>query len=491
MRPVLPLVRRHEEISSAVGAETVSHPVSLPVVCGLTVPLDALAVLWSSALAYMIWLVDAPQVSWAEYGVISILGALLAINVFYLSGLYEFETIVRPRIALRRLIAGWVGVASFLIALSFFTRTSEDYSRAWSLIWFVTALSHLALLRWALHRQISAWIAQGRLYRNVAIVGTGREAIRLLQRLTKTADARTRVAGVFDDRSNTHPYYNALPTSGDLDVLIERIRTGAIDAVILALPWSEERRIAAILERLRILPVDVHLCPEPVELECGKPRFIQVGGMPMLNVSQRPLSDWNRAIKEVEDRVVAAAILFLIAPLLAIIAMLIKLDSRGPVLFRQKRYGYNNQLIEVFKFRTMYHDMRDINAEQLTRRNDPRITRVGAYLRKWSLDELPQFLNVLRGEMSVVGPRPHAVSAKAAGALYQDVVRDYASRHRVKPGITGWAQINGWRGETDTLHQIRKRVEHDVAYIENWSMWLDIKIILLTIVKGFGGKNAF
>ncbi len=484
-------IHSHADFSSGVAAEGASQrPISVPVICGLALPLDALAILWSSALAYALWLVDAPQVSWSEYGIISVLGTLLAINVFYLSGLYEFETITHPRLALRRLSAAWIGVASFLIALSFFTRSSEDYSRAWSMIWFVASFAHLALLRWALHKRIAKWVSQGRLYRNVAIVGSGPGAVRLLRKMTHAMDARIRVAGVYDDKPGNRSR-NALPLSGDLDALIDRIQREAIDAVILTLPWSEEQRILAVLDRLRILPVDVHLCPEPVNLDCGKPRFTQVGGVPMLSVARRPLSDWSRAVKEIEDRVVAAGILLLISPLMLAIAALIKLDSRGPVLFRQKRYGYNNQLIEVFKFRTMYHDMRDVNAEQLTQRNDPRITRLGAYLRKWSLDELPQFLNVLRGDMSVVGPRPHAVSAKAAGALYQDAVQDYVSRHRVKPGITGWAQINGWRGETETLLQIRKRVEHDVAYIENWSVWLDVKIILLTVVKGFGGKNAF
>ena len=489
MRPALSITS-HADFQSAVAEGAPQRPVSIPVICGLALPLDALAILWSSALAYAMWLVGAPEVSWSEYGVISVLGTLLAINVFYLSGLYEFETITHPRLALRRLATGWIGVASFLIALSFFTRSSEDYSRAWSLIWFVTTFAHLALLRWVLHRRIARWVAQGRLYRNVAIVGPGAEAVRLLNTMTRDADARIRIAGVYDDQPGNRSR-NALPASGDMDALIEMIQKEAIDSVIVTLPWSQEQRILAILDQLRILPVDVHLCPEPINLDGARPRFTQVGGIPMLSVARRPLSDWSRAMKEVEDRVVAASILLLISPLMLVIAALIKLDSRGPVLFRQKRFGYNNQLIEVFKFRTMYHEMRDVNAERLTQRNDPRITRLGAYLRKWSLDELPQFLNVLRGEMSVVGPRPHAVSAKAAGALYQDAVQNYVSRHRVKPGITGWAQINGWRGETETLLQIRKRVEHDVAYIENWSVWLDVKIILLTVVKGFGGKNAF
>lgn len=173
------------------------------------------------------------------------------------------------------------------------------------------------------------------------------------------------------------------------------------------------------------------------------------------------------------------------------IALAIKLDSPGPVLFRQKRYGRNNKLIGVLKFRSMYHHARDPNGTQLTTRNDPRVTRVGAFLRRTSLDELPQFFNVIRGEMSVVGPRPHALLCKAGGVLYQDAVENYDWRHRIKPGITGWAQVNGWRGETETVDQIRKRVEHDIYYIENWSLLLDVKIIFKTIFGGFTGRNAF
>jgi exopolysaccharide biosynthesis polyprenyl glycosylphosphotransferase len=216
-----------------------------------------------------------------------------------------------------------------------------------------------------------------------------------------------------------------------------------------------------------------------------------MGGHTFLNVVDRPLREGRWAIKAIEDRVLGALILAMISPVLLAIAIAIKLDSPGPVFFRQKRYGYNNRLIEVWKFRSMYTNMTDANAEQLTRRNDPRITRLGAFLRRTSLDELPQFLNVLRGEMSIVGPRPHALSAKAGNVLYQDAVKYYDARHRVKPGITGWAQVNGWRGETDTLEQITKRVEHDLYYIDHWSILLDLRIILRTILGGFTGRHAF
>jgi exopolysaccharide biosynthesis polyprenyl glycosylphosphotransferase len=210
-----------------------------------------------------------------------------------------------------------------------------------------------------------------------------------------------------------------------------------------------------------------------------------------MHIASAPLSGWSGLVKIAEDKIVAGAVLLMFAPLLLLIAAAVKFDSAGPVFFRQKRYGFNNQLIEVWKFRSMYHHMSDVHAERLTTRGDPRVTRVGAFLRKTSLDELPQLFNVLRGEMSIVGPRPHPLKAKAGGRLYEEVVAEYAVRHKVKPGLTGWAQVNGWRGETEVDEQIIKRVEHDLYYIENWSLWLDIKILLMTAVCGWSGKNAF
>jgi exopolysaccharide biosynthesis polyprenyl glycosylphosphotransferase len=195
--------------------------------------------------------------------------------------------------------------------------------------------------------------------------------------------------------------------------------------------------------------------------------------------------------KGIEDRVIAALILVLISPLLAIIAVAIKLDSPGPVFFKQRRYGLNNEPINIFKFRSLRADAKDTFAGKLVTRNDPRVTRLGAFLRRTSLDELPQFLNVLRGEMSIVGPRPHAAAAKAGGLLYDEAVEYYHARHRVKPGITGWAQINGWRGETETVDQIQGRVDHDLYYIANWSVGFDLKIIAQTILRGFTGRQAY
>jgi exopolysaccharide biosynthesis polyprenyl glycosylphosphotransferase len=205
----------------------------------------------------------------------------------------------------------------------------------------------------------------------------------------------------------------------------------------------------------------------------------------------RPISGRSYALKLVEDLAFAGIALLFMAPLMLVIAAAINLDSPGPVLFKQRRFGFNNNLIEVWKFRTMRTDCADADADVQTTKQDPRVTRVGQFLRKSSLDELPQLINVLRGEMSIVGPRPHAVATKAEGQLFENVVYGYAARHRVKPGITGWAQVNGWRGETDTIDKIRKRVEHDLYYIDHWSVWLDLYIMVKTCLVVFRDENAY
>jgi exopolysaccharide biosynthesis polyprenyl glycosylphosphotransferase len=214
--------------------------------------------------------------------------------------------------------------------------------------------------------------------------------------------------------------------------------------------------------------------------------------VPVLDLFDKPIADWDLVMKWVFDKIVGSLMLILLSPVLLLTALAVKLDSPGPVLFRQKRFGFNNDLVEVFKFRSMYVDKLDQGAAKLVTKGDPRVTRVGRFIRKTSLDELPQLLNVVFfGNLSLVGPRPHALQAKAADRLYDQVVDGYFARHRVKPGITGWAQIHGWRGETDTQDKIQKRVEHDLYYIENWSLLLDLLIILKTPASLLGDKNAY
>ena len=472
--------------------ETETTPISTGFVSALLRLFDFAAIAFSGVLAYGIWLTGEVSLNWMTYGLVAALGGLLAINSFHMAGAYRWQTIGALGDSLRRTLLTWIAMLAFLVVVAFITKTSDQFSRAWLFLWFGMSAGLLGAARVILYLAVLDWKAQGRLRRNVVVFGVGPIGQRLISELVCKAANEVRVLAAFDDRTERTPDYCwEVPVVGNLEDLIDYARERQVDEVIVALPQSAAERLTDILDRLSTTPLNVRLCPDRIAFRIGPVGVSHLCNIPMLNVIDRPLSGWRHAVKAIEDRVLAALILIMIAPLMALIALAIKLDSPGPVFFKQKRYGFNNQLIEVLKFRTMFNDRRDDNAETLTQRNDPRVTRLGAFLRKSSLDELPQFINVLRGEMSIVGPRPHACRAKAAGVLYQDAVRRYAARHRVKPGITGWAQINGWRGETETLEQIRERVNHDLAYIENWSLAFDLKIIFYTAFCGFTGGKAY
>jgi Undecaprenyl-phosphate glucose phosphotransferase len=250
--------------------------------------------------------------------------------------------------------------------------------------------------------------------------------------------------------------------------------------LIVSLPISAESRVLDLLKTLWVLPVDIRLSAHTNKLQFRPRSYSYIGDVPFIDVFDKPIADWDYVLKWLFDHIIGALLLVAALPVMAIVALAIRLDSCGPVLFRQKRYGFNNELIEVFKFRSMYTEQCDPTASRLVSKGDPRVTRVGRFIRKTSLDELPQLFNVMRDELSLVGPRPHALHAKAADKLYDAVVVSYFARHRVKPGITGWAQVNGWRGETDTPEKIQRRVEYDLYYIENWSVLFDLYILLLT-----------
>jgi len=459
--------------------------VSIPLVCGGILALDVLLVIGASLLAYGLWLSSSAHVTWHIYGFATLSGVLLAVNAFHLAGLYRFGTLLRPFASLRRLAVAWCAVAAVLIAVTFFTKSADDVSRGWAALWFAGGLSLLAMARLGAHGLVKRWVADGRLARRAVIVGSPVMAGEMRSHFAANPEAGVRVLASFDQD------LAAVGAAGPAQDLEDCVRARGVDTVILALPVSDETGIARLYHRLRALPVDVRLFPGRIAFGLASRGVTHFGQLPMLKMLDRPLAGWRVAAKEVEDRVLGTAILLLVAPVLLAVAVAVRLDSPGPVFFRQKRRGFNNQLIDVLKFRTMHHDQCDSDASRLTSRDDPRVTRLGAFLRRTSLDELPQFINVVRGEMSIVGPRPHALSAKADGVLYDKAVANYAARHRVKPGITGWAQINGWRGETRTREQILKRVEHDLFYIENWSLWLDLRIIALTALTGFVGRNAY
>ena len=484
-------VLRFRRAAQLVDDPASTKPVSERIVAGCVGAIEGLCVLLAG-LAPLALAAPGTPIDWRAAAPVALPTAALAISLMRVAGAYRPTSLERLPAGLgRALLGALAAILAVLPALACADATPTAIL-LWLALWSAGDIVALAAVRVALDRLVARWRRTGRLRRRIAVVGAGPVAQRLLRRLAEQDDPGVSVVGIFDDEpARPVARGSGRPVLGSVDDLVEHARIHRVDSVVVAMPLSAERRIDEVLRKLSLVPVDVRLCLDQFGLRPGPSSLTHVAGLNLLNLADRPLQDWARIAKEIEDRVLAALILLLLAPAMLTIALLIKLDSRGPVLFRQKRYGFNNRMIEIFKFRTMYDEARDDRAEQLTRRNDPRVTRLGAFLRRTSLDELPQFLNVLRGDMSVVGPRPHAVAAKAGGLLYRDAVRYYDARHRVKPGITGWAQVNGWRGETETVEQIRKRVEHDLYYIEHWSLLLDVRIILRTVFGGFTGRCAY
>jgi Undecaprenyl-phosphate glucose phosphotransferase len=261
--------------------------------------------------------------------------------------------------------------------------------------------------------------------------------------------------------------------------------------LIVSLPITAENRLLQILKKLWVLPVDIRLSAHMDKLRFRPRSYSYIGAVPFLDVIERPITDWDSIVKRAFDLVFSSLGILLLSPVLIATAVAIKLDSRGPVFFRQKRYGFNNEVIDVFKFRSMYADKCDYEGRVAVTRADPRVTRVGRFIRKASIDELPQLFNVVIGNLSLVGPRPHAVGSHTQDKLYESVVDGYFARHKVKPGVTGWAQINGWRGEVDIPEKLQARIAHDLYYIENWSPLLDLAILLRTPRALFNTRNAY
>ena len=338
------------------------------------------------------------------------------------------------------------------------------------------------------------WTREGRLDRRTVVVGADTNGETLIQSLAAQRELEVRVIGVFDDRSDDRSSDSVAGVTklGTVDNLVEFARRTRVDLVIFALPVTAESRILQMLKKLWVLPVDIRLSAHTNKLRYRPRTYSYLGSVPVFDIIDKPIADWDVVMKWLFDKIVGTLALICAAPVMLLVAIAIKLDSRGPVLFKQKRHGFNNELVEIYKFRSMYTDKTDATASKLVTADDPRVTRVGRFIRKTSLDELPQLLNVVfAGNLSLVGPRPHALQAKAENRLYHEAVDGYFARHRVKPGITGWAQIHGWRGETDSHEKIQQRVEHDLYYIENWSMLLDIAILARTPFALIRAKNAY
>ncbi|MDB5625223.1 MAG: sugar transferase [Tardiphaga sp.] len=491
--PVFERRRRLSRAALAVTNQKVRKAFSPVVIAGCVRLADFLLL---SVIGVAIYLGYAAQIDGFNWTyIIAILGmTATAVICFQASGIYDIQVFRGHVRQTTRMISTWAFVFLLFISVSFFAKLGDSVSRVWLSAFFAAGLVALVTERAVLRRMVRHWARHGRLDRRTIIVGADINGEQLIHAINAQDDTDIRVLGVFDDRNDARSLETCAgsPKLGKIDDVIEFARRTRIDLVLFALPISAETRILEMLKKLWVLPVDIRLSAHTNKLRFRPRSYSYIGDVPTLDVLEAPITDWDQVLKLMFDRVVGAIILVLLAPIMALVALAIKLDSPGPVLFKQKRFGFNNERIDVFKFRSLFHDQADPLAAKVVTKNDSRVTRVGRFIRKTSLDELPQLFNVVfKGNLSLVGPRPHAVLGKLQTRLFDEAVDGYFARHRVKPGITGWAQINGWRGEIDSEEKIQKRVEFDLYYIENWSVLFDLYILLRTPIALLKTDNAY
>lgn len=426
-----------------------------------------------------------------EYSTAALWAIGLFLLVVHFSELYRSwrGSLLRSREFLR-LLEAWLAVVLALLFLAFSTKTSSEYSRRLFLTWFVITPLILVVWRGWLQIFLARMRQRGFNTRNVAIVGASDLGVQLAHTILEAPWLGLRPLGFYDGRHLSGPrplQQGPIEMLGDLDALIKHAHQGKIDMVYIALPMRAEIRIRELIAKLSDTTVSVYLVPDFIVYDLLHASWGHVGDLPVVSISETPFYGVDGFVKRLEDIILAALFFALAAIPMIFIAIAVKLSSPGPIIFRQHRYGLRGNRIEVWKFRTMTVCEDDDAVVQATK-NDPRVTRIGAFLRHTSLDELPQLINVLQGKMSLVGPRPHAV---AHNEHYRKQVGRYMLRHKVKPGITGLAQVNGSRGEIDSVDKMQKRIEYDLAYIQDWSLWLDFKIIFRTMFMIFRDRNAY
>lgn len=457
----------------------------------LTRVLDVLLVLGGGVLAFDLRFGRGSLLLPLDYAALILIGGLLAAVLFPLLDVYHSWRARGLLAPAARAFAAWCLVFVALLALLVLTKQGQVFSRLWMAVWGLVVAVLLMGLRLGVFASLRYLRQQGYNRRSVVVVGGGPAAVSLVRQAQTTAWAGFDVVAVFRDAQESS---EEAPDQLFGDVALHSLHGFAdfvegepVDEVWIAVPLEQGGQLRGVLEALRFSTANIRYVPDLFGLFLLNHGLTEILGNPMIDLSASPMQGANRLLKGLEDRVLSAFILLLISPLMAAIAIGVKRSSPGPVFFRQLRHGWDGREIEVWKFRSMQlHE--DHGGVTQASRDDPRVTRFGAFLRRTSLDELPQFINVLQGRMSIVGPRPHAVEHNEQ---FKDLVDHYMLRHKVKPGITGWAQVNGWRGETDTIDKMKKRIEHDLYYIEHWSLALDLKIILLTLFRGFVHKNAY
>jgi Undecaprenyl-phosphate glucose phosphotransferase len=491
-----PLARSAKPLSPAALDVSAKPTVAAysPIVLAGTVRLIEFALtLVIGAAIYVAYVVPVEGVEWHYILAILAIAAMttLALQV---ADVYQVQAFRGHEKQYMRLASAWSVVFLIAISVSFFAKAGDAFSRVWLGGFYVIGLVTLVAFRRGLFLLVRRWTQQGRLDRRTVVVGADERGESLINAIVAQRDNDVRVIGLFDDRSDDRAAETVAGRAklGTVDDLVAFARRTRIDLVIFALPISAEGRILQMLKKLWVLPVDIRLAAHSNKLRFRPRAYSYIGSVPVLDVLDKPITDWDVVTKWLFDKFVGSLMLLAASPFMLLAAIAIKLDSRGPIFFKQKRYGFNNELIEVYKFRSMYVEQCDSTASVLVTKGDARVTKLGAFLRKTSIDELPQLINVvLKGNLSLVGPRPHAVHAKAENRLYDEAVDGYFARHRVKPGITGWAQVCGWRGETDTQEKIQQRVEHDLFYIENWSVLFDLAILARTPLAVLSSRNAY
>lgn len=444
--------------------------------------LDSVGLTFIGWACHWIYL-DTPELS-NEYVSLLILNTLLVLLIFPNFELYYSW---RGRDKWKRNLACLYAWSSVLISLLFITFTfkvTATFSRIWFISFWISGLIYVSMYRSILDKALNTLRAKGINRKKILVYGAGKVGRDIGNRLLEHPEIGFDIAAYLDDNQSIQGTKVHKVQVEHPDQLLELAKD--VHEIWIALPFSADIRVQEILFQTRHLTSVIRFIPDIFHYRLLNHSVSEIAGIPIININGSPISYRAKILKRIEDVVLGSIILTLISPLMLLITILIKVTSKGPVFYKQKRHGFDGKPINVYKFRSMYYERND-TFKQATK-HDTRITPIGKFIRRTSIDELPQFFNVIQGRMSIVGPRPHAISMNEE---FKDKVDQYMQRHKMMPGITGWAQVNGYRGETDTLEKMEKRIEFDLYYIENWSILFDLQIILLTIFKGFIGKNAY
>jgi Undecaprenyl-phosphate glucose phosphotransferase len=450
----------------------------------VVIGLDTCAILLTALITFVAFVggrVEEP----GYYGAAIAFVWLVSITLMNFAGLYRLDPVMRPLAYADKLVIAFATTFLFVLAAAFSIKASEIFSRVWMANFAVGACLGTLGVRVLCGLIIGKLADRGIFARHVIVVGAHEQAGKLLDYLKASQPRFVSVVRSFISPQGA-AHGDAIPS---WEQICTYVRAHKVDDIILALPWSQDQQIAKCVEKLRELPVNVYLASDLVGFRLPlHPSPDHFGDIPVVEVMGQPFAGWDGVKKRALDYTLALIALPIVLPIMAIIAVAIKLESPGPVFFRQLRYGFANEAFAIWKFRTMWHDSRQPKKTLQAVEGDLRITRVGRFLRRSSLDELPQIFNVINSTMSFVGPRPHAVDHNEE---YSRLIGGYFARHRVKPGITGWAQVNGLRGPTLTVESMEARVKHDIFYTENWSLPFDLKILAMTVAVAITGRNAY